>query len=841
MKTTLTGSLSLLLTVLLLAAVLPLEAQRKVVGYINTGANPDGFDYTRITHLNIAFENPDDAGNISWSGGNDGFVTRAHNNNVKVLVSLCGGGASNDATIRNRYFNLISPANRASFISKIVAYLNAHQLDGIDLDLEGPAINGDYNSFVADLNNALPAGKLLTAALAHDNGGNNVSTAAVNTFDFLNIMAYDYGWGQAVHHSTMSYATTAIAWWQTNRALPDEKVVLGVPFYGYTNTTGAGGISFASILSTYGAAAANQDTWTSGGNTIYYNGIPTIRAKTQLVVNENYGGVMIWNLAQDAGGANSLLLAIDQVIKTSCNLPAQPGAVNGNTTVTAGGSQTYSISAVSGATSYTWTLPSGWSGTSSSTSITATVGSAGGTISVRANNACGAGPTRTLSVSVSTSPNLAQGRPTTVSSVEPGTTFNGANAVDGNGSTRWSSNYSDPQWIYVDLGSSYAINRVRITWEAAYATAYQVQVSSDASSWTSIRSVTGNNTTVNDLTGLSGTGRYVRIYGTARNTQWGYSIFELEVYGTAACTLPSQPGTISGNTNVSSGSSETYVVPAVSGATSYTWTLPSGWSGSSTSTSITTTVGSSGGNISVRANNACGAGPVRTLAVTVTTSVSNLALNKPVTTTSVEPGTTFNGANAVDGNASTRWSSDYFDPQSITVDLGSNFNVNRVKITWEAAYGVNYLVQVSQNNSTWTTIRTVTGNNTLVNDWTGLSGIGRYVRIHGTSRNTQWGYSIFELEVYGTASGRLATEAVVQEETGDEFEVYPNPVKTQLKIRSHEDFRGSQLRVLDASGREHESKVVDSDVIDVSSLSRGLYILQIRQPHRSVMKKFFKE
>ncbi len=80
----------------------------------------------------------------------------------------------------------------------------------------------------------------------------------------------------------MSYATTAIAWWQTNRALPDEKVVLGVPFYGYTNTTGAGGISFAGIINTYGAAAANQDTWTSGGNTIYYNGIPTIRAKTQL-------------------------------------------------------------------------------------------------------------------------------------------------------------------------------------------------------------------------------------------------------------------------------------------------------------------------------------------------------------------------------------------------------------------------------------------------------------------------------------------------------------------------------------------------------------------------------
>ncbi len=381
---------------------------------------------------------------------------------------------------------------------------------------------------------------------------------------------------------------------------------------------------------------------------------------------------MIWNLAQDASGSNSLLLAIDQVIKTACTLPAQPGAIGGNTTVSSGSSQTYSIGAVSGATSYTWTLPSGWSGSSTSTSITTTAGTTGGTISVRANKACGAGPTRTLAVSVSTTPNLALGRPATVSSVETGTTFNGANAVDGNGATRWSSNYIDPQWIYVDLGSSYTVNRVRITWEAAYATAYQVQVSSDASNWSSIGSVTGNNTTVNDLTGLSGAGRYVRIYGTARNSQWGYSIFELEVYGTGGCTLPAQPGTISGNTSVAAGSSQTYSVPAVSGATSYTWTLPSGWSGSTSSTSITTTAGSSG-NISVRANNSCGAGPVRTLAVTVTTTVLNLALNRPVTTTSVEPGTTFTGSNAVDGNASTRWSSDYLDPQSITVDLGSNF------------------------------------------------------------------------------------------------------------------------------------------------------------------------
>jgi GH18 family chitinase len=305
-----------LMLISLLFATITLHAQRKVVGYIPTGYSTSSVDFTKITHLNIAFENADASGNLSWTSGNDAFVSTAHANNVKVLVSICGGGASNDATYQSRYTSLMSAANRSSFISKIVSYLSAHNLDGIDLDLEGPAINANYSDFVIALKSSLPAGKLLTAALAHDNGGNVPTPASIQTLDYLNIMAYDFGWGQAVHHSTYNYAVTCINWWMTNKGLPASKVVLGVPFYGYTNTTGNGGISYAQILNTYGVAAAQQDTWVSGGNTIYYNGIPTIRQKTQLVVNNNYGGVMIWQLAQDATGTNSLLYNIDQVIKS---------------------------------------------------------------------------------------------------------------------------------------------------------------------------------------------------------------------------------------------------------------------------------------------------------------------------------------------------------------------------------------------------------------------------------------------------------------------------------------------------------------------------------------------
>lgn len=130
--------------------------------------------------------------------------------------------------------------------------------------------------------------------------------------------------------------------------------------------------------------------------------------------------------------------------------------------------------------------------------------------------------------------NLAKGKTAVASSVETSTAYVATNATDGSYSTRWSSAYSDPQWLYVDLGANYDLSEVKITWETAYATAYQVQVSADANTWTTIKTVSGNTTTTNDLTGLSGTGRYVRIYATARATAYGYSIFELEVYGTAA-------------------------------------------------------------------------------------------------------------------------------------------------------------------------------------------------------------------------------------------------------------------------------------------------------------------
>ncbi|GIF45654.1 hypothetical protein Afe04nite_01930 [Asanoa ferruginea] len=126
---------------------------------------------------------------------------------------------------------------------------------------------------------------------------------------------------------------------------------------------------------------------------------------------------------------------------------------------------------------------------------------------------------------------LSQGKPVTASSVE-GRAFPAEAAVDGDTKTRWSSAFADPQWLQVDLGAPTAIERVELTWERAAAKAFEIQVSADAQNWTSVyQTTTGKGGTESHT--VNTTGRYVRMYGTARTGAYGYSLFEFQVFGKA--------------------------------------------------------------------------------------------------------------------------------------------------------------------------------------------------------------------------------------------------------------------------------------------------------------------
>ncbi len=250
-------------------------------------------------------------------------------------------------------------------------------------------------------------------------------------------------------------------------------------------------------------------------------------------------------------------------------LSAELGSISGPTNPCFASSQNYSIAAVQGATSYTWTVPTGWTITADTgTSITVTVDNMNGNISVTANNACGSSTPQVLAVTVNTIPD------------QPG-------PISGSTTPCFESS------------ENYSIAAV------PNATSYTWNVPADwtitANAGTSITVIIGN---------MSG-----NISVTANNA-CGSS--NPQVLAVTVSMIPNQPGPIFGFTNPCFESSQNYSIAAVPGATSYTWNVPIGWTiTADTGTSITVTVGNTSGNINVTANNACGSSNPQVLAVTV--------------------------------------------------------------------------------------------------------------------------------------------------------------------------------------------------------------------------------
>ena len=126
---------------------------------------------------------------------------------------------------------------------------------------------------------------------------------------------------------------------------------------------------------------------------------------------------------------------------------------------------------------------------------------------------------------------LSKGRPVLASSTE-GAKFVARNAVDGSAESRWASAAGPgSQWLRLDLGAAQAVDRVRLVWEKAYATAYRVQISSDGASWADVYATTSGDGRTDDLKRLNGSGRYLRVLATRRGTPYGYSLWEVQAFG----------------------------------------------------------------------------------------------------------------------------------------------------------------------------------------------------------------------------------------------------------------------------------------------------------------------
>jgi hypothetical protein len=160
--------------------------------------------------------------------------------------------------------------------------------------------------------------------------------------------------------------------------------------------------------------------------------------------------------------------------------------------------------------------------------------------------------------------NIALNKPATAST--SGTGMSASAAFDGSLFTRWGSASRDSQYIYVDLGARYDLCEVVLKWEVALGKNFQIQVSEDATNWTTIKNITGNKSFENYMP-LQASGRYVRMLGLARGTSYGYSLWEFEVYGKLSSNQ------INGTGDICPGTGASFNVNI--SATSYQWQIDS--------------------------------------------------------------------------------------------------------------------------------------------------------------------------------------------------------------------------------------------------------------------------
>lgn len=290
----------------------------RVVGYFryegNLIAEANAINFDMITHLNVAFINPDSNGTFTVNGDLKKVAALAHSKGVQILASI--GGGNPPAYLSN----LVNQANQGKLLANLIRLTSDNNLDGIDVDLEGNFVDENYESFVINLASALKAKKkLITAAIA-TGYKDRYTDKALAQYDFVNVMSYDktgpWNLNNSGQHSPYNMAVEDLAYWNNVRMIAKGKLSLGVPFYGYGFGTDApASLSFKDIITAYSGAENKDEVTVNGGGTIYYNGIPTIKSKTELALDKA-GGIMMWQLRQDASGPSSLLGTINTVIKS---------------------------------------------------------------------------------------------------------------------------------------------------------------------------------------------------------------------------------------------------------------------------------------------------------------------------------------------------------------------------------------------------------------------------------------------------------------------------------------------------------------------------------------------
>ncbi|MEV5691181.1 glycosyl hydrolase family 18 protein [Micromonospora globbae] len=303
------------------AAVLPNNF--KSVGYLPSwSGDVTAVQYGKLTHVNYAFVLPNSNGTlrpVENPGKLSQLVSLGHANNVKVSIAIGGWNNGDDSAFEALAANA---STRTTFVNSVVTFVDQYHLDGVDMDWEYPdpgASATNYGLLMQQLSSALHSrGKLLTAAVVSEGYYvQGVPTSVFGQVDWLNIMAYDGG----SPHANYDWSIASVNGWKS-RGLPAAKAVLGVPFYSRP------GYYTYSALVGMDPANANRDCTTVGGVQQCYNGVPTVKRKTQWAM-ANAGGMMNWELSQDRNDSTSLVGAIYDTVMGGTPPTGRTGPITG--------------------------------------------------------------------------------------------------------------------------------------------------------------------------------------------------------------------------------------------------------------------------------------------------------------------------------------------------------------------------------------------------------------------------------------------------------------------------------------------------------------------------------
>lgn len=272
---------------------------------------PDQIRYDKLTDIIFFSVYPDVDGNLLVTRLNQedpnattDLIRLAHENNVNV--SLCVGGANTGS--ENFGTVVADPIKRAIMINQLVDFTLDNGFDGINLDWEPITDPDNYALFISELKTAMEPNSLeLSVDVYLQSDG--IKSEVFDLIDQLHIMAYYLH--ETLPHSTYEEAISGLEYWD-GLGFPRSKTILGLPFFGKDTTlsTPSDYFPYDWIVSNYHPA---PDVDQIGG--INFNGIDTIKAKTQYVLENGYGGVMFWELSNDTTDETSLLTAITEAVQ----------------------------------------------------------------------------------------------------------------------------------------------------------------------------------------------------------------------------------------------------------------------------------------------------------------------------------------------------------------------------------------------------------------------------------------------------------------------------------------------------------------------------------------------